>query len=291
MSGCRECGPVERAPKKPVMRYHGSKWNLALWIISHFPAHSIYVEPFGGGGSVLLQKGRAACEILNDIDREVVNVFRVLRDPELSERLAELLALTPFAEVEFDLSYKRTRDRVEQARRTILRGFLGCGSRGTTGADRTGFRYADNSGTVGHKVWAKYPDSIQAFCGRLSGVAITCRPAIKLIQQMDGKRDSSTTLYYCDPPYLHSTRENGSTWRRSYRHDMTDDDHRQLAEVLRSVRGFVVLSGYPSALYDELYPDWERVESRAWADGAKERTECLWLSPRVSEWMRGRLLL
>jgi len=112
------------APTRPVLRYHGGKWRLASWIISHFPPHRVYVEPFGGAASVLLRKPRSYAEVYNDMDGEIVNVFRVLRDPARARELERVLRLTPFAREEFELSYIRDEDPIEQARRTIVRAFI-----------------------------------------------------------------------------------------------------------------------------------------------------------------------
>src|SRR5579859_5689382 len=113
---------------RPVIRYHGGKWKLAPWIIGHFPAHRCYVEPYGGGGSVLLRKPRSYAEVYNDLNNDVVNLFRVLRDPPAYRKLLNLLRRTPFARVELEQAYRPTRDRVERARRTLVRAFMGFGS-------------------------------------------------------------------------------------------------------------------------------------------------------------------
>lgn len=190
---------VDEVPSGTVLRYHGGKARLAEWIISHFPTHRVYVEPYGGGASVLMRKPRSKAEVYNELDRQVANVFEVLRDPEQNERLCELIVLTPFSREQFDLSYEESEDPVEQARRTIMRGFMGMSTRGTSGAHRTGFRYSDTSGSRAEAVWARYPDRIAAFGRRLSGVIIDNVPAVDLIKRMDGLRDGPETLYYCDP--------------------------------------------------------------------------------------------
>lgn len=279
------------APRGPILRYCGGKWKLAEWIIAHFPPHRVYVEPYAGAASVLMQKPRSRMEIINDLDGEVVNVFRVLRDPARSARLEELLALTPFAREEFDLSYKRARNRVEQARRTILRGFMGCSTRGTSGAHRTGFRFSDAGGIVAEKVWGRYPDRVAAFCSRLKGVVIEHKPALILMEQLDATRSGEMALYYADPPYPHSTRQAGSMYARSYRNEMSDGEHRDLAALLHRVRGMVVISGYRCALYDELYADWQRFDHTAYAYGGRRRTESIWLSPRTMAGLNGSLEL
>jgi DNA adenine methylase len=262
-------------PKRPVLRYHGGKWKLAPWIISHFPPHRIYTEAFGGGASVLLRKSRAYGEIYNDLDGEVVTLFRVLR--ESGDELVRRLRLTPFARAEFDLSYERSADPVEQARRTVVRSFMGFGSDSASGI-KSGFRANSNrSGTTPAHDWASYPDKLAAAIDRLRGVVIENRDATTLIPA----HDAPDTLHYVDPPYPHATR---TVAGKGYRHEMTDDDHRALAEVLHRVEGMVVLSGYPCDLYDvELYPDWHRVTRAAHADGARKRTEVLWLNPAAAK--------
>lgn len=127
------------AVTKPVLRYHGGKWRLASWIISHFPAHRVYVEPFGGAASVLMQKPRSYAEVYNDLDGEIVNVFRVLQCPEKRARLCEMLHFTPYARAEFMLAWEPTDDPVEAARRVIIRAQMGFGSAGAT-RGTTGFR-------------------------------------------------------------------------------------------------------------------------------------------------------
>jgi DNA adenine methylase len=129
---------------RPVLRYHGGKWMLAPWILEHFPPHRIYTEAFGGAGSVLMRKPRAKLvEVYNDLDGEIVNLFRLLRDPETAGALKRLLTATPFARVEFEESYRAHQDALEQARRTVVRSFMGFGSDSASGT-KTGFRANGN---------------------------------------------------------------------------------------------------------------------------------------------------
>jgi DNA adenine methylase len=233
---------------RPVLRYHGGKFRLAPWIASFSPAHSVYVEPFGGAASVLLHKPRAKSEVYNDIAEDVVNVFRVLRDPALAGRLARLVELTPFARAEFDASYERTDDPVEAARRTIIRAFLGFGSGAAFSKHATGFR----TGVRGERKAGaasdllSWPAEVPAFVERLRGVTIESRDALYLMARTDGPG----TLFYVDPPYPLSTRGNARGVRQKYAQELTDDDHRRLAGVLQDLQGMIVLSGYPCALYD-----------------------------------------
>jgi DNA adenine methylase len=269
---------------RPVLRYHGGKWLLAPWIISHFPKHRTYVEPFAGGGSVLMRKPRSYSEIYNDRWDIVVNVFQVLRDPEKAEQLKKQLYLTPFSRQEFkqcgSFDIRSIADPVERARRTILRSFAGFGSASTNSEYATGFRAGSRqSGTTPAHDWMHYPDNIDGFVARLRGVVIENKDATEVIRQ----HDSPETLIYADPPYVHETR-NMRRGNAAYHHEMDDDGHRQLAAVLKSVKGMVVISGYPCNLYDEeLYSDWDRRETEALADGARPRTEVLWLNKACSD--------
>lgn len=270
-------------PTRPVLRYHGGKWRLAPWIISHFPAHRIYVEPYGGAASVLMRKPRSFAEVYNDLDEDVVNIFRVLRDPAAAEQLRELVHLTPWSRVEFWEAYEPTDDPVERARRTITKAFM---AHGTTWRkkNRTGFRAKNfRRNQTGAKDWCNWPDVIPAFVERLRGVTIEARPALEIIAQ----QDTPDTLFYVDPPYVLETRttvrKGGQSDRdRAYVHDLSDDQHAELAEVLRGADGMAIVSGYPCDLYEELYSGWKRVERGAQVDGiAQSRTEVLWISPRA----------
>lgn len=262
------------APERPVLRWHGGKWLLAPWIISHLPPHKVYVEPFGGAASVLLRKPRSYAEIYNDLDDEVVNLFRVLQGH--GERLLEVLRLTPFARVEFQAAYEPTDDPVEKARRLVVRSFMGFGSDGHNGARPTGFRANSNrSGTTPAHDWANYPDALPAIIERWRGVIIEHRPALDVMAQ----HDSPLTLHYVDPPYMWGTRSPArNSVRRNYAHELNDDDHIALLAFIQKLEGSVVLSGYPTELYDDTLKGWHRVEREALADGARERTEVLWIN-------------
>ncbi|GAB3380892.1 DNA adenine methylase [Spongiibacter taiwanensis] len=189
--------------KSPVMRYHGGKFRLAPWVMSFFPKHHTYVEPFAGAAGVLLQKPRSISEVYNDLDGEVVNVFRVLQQPDTAAALERLLALTPYARDEFNLSYEPSECPVEQARRTLIRAHQGFGSAGAT-KHKTGFRIdsARAYGTSAH-IWAKYPRCISQFVERLQAVVIENKPALDVIDN----HDRPDTLFFVDPPYVHSTRK------------------------------------------------------------------------------------
>ena len=265
---------------RPVMRWHGGKWMLAPWIISHFPPHKVYVEPFGGAASVLLRKPRCYAEIYNDMDGDAVNLFRVLRGPHAGE-LVDALRLTPFSRDEFEVAHKPATEPVERARRLVVRSFMGFGS--NAHARRSGFRFnSNNSDTAPGAAWRNYPESLGAVILRLSGVVIENRPAIDVIRA----HDRGDVLIYADPPYVMGTRSDD---RPDYMHEMTDAAH-ELLDVLRHHSGMVALSGYPSQLYDTTLRGWTRIERAALADGAKKRVEVLWLNPRCAQRVQGDLL-
>lgn len=276
-----------RAPTRPLLRYHGGKFRIADWIIGHFPPHETYVEAYAGAASILMRKPRSHVECLNDLEDRVVNLFRVLRDPVQALALRRRLELTPFARSEFNDAYRKPKDAIDKARKTVVLSFMGIGSAAVCRGYRSGFRCKPSTErALPSHDWAGWPAEIPAFVARLRGVAIENREATEVMERLD----FPTTLFYVDPPYLHSTRPS-SRGRQGYRHEMKDADHERLAEVLHALRGMVVLSGYPSGLYDELYRGWARTERKTMADGASPRVEVLWLNPACALAQRQQRLL
>lgn len=288
----------EVCPARPVLRWYGGKWRIAPWIISMFPPHSTYVEPFGGAASVLLRKPRAYAEVYNDLDDWVVNLFRVLRNEHDAARLIAQLELTPFAREEFEASAELANspigDAVEMARLLIVRSFMGFGANAHNGRS-TGFRSNTHHGRSGDFYgggnrsskrnckglahdWANYPAALAFVVERMRGVTIESRDACEVMAQ----HDSDGTLHYVDPPYLPETRSPANKHDlkyRAYRHELTKQDHIRLLECLRNLIGFVVLSGYASHVYDDALSDWHRSERKTFADGARPRTEVIWINP------------
>lgn len=255
--------------KRPILRYFGGKYVLAPWIVSHLPEHRVYVEPYGGAGSVLMRKPKSYAEVWNDLDDGVFNLFSILRCKSRAAELQESLRLTPFSRREFELAHVRHPDPIESARRLIVRSFMGFGADSVNNINsKTSFRSDSNrSGTTPAHDWANYAPVVQAFADRLSGVVIENRDAFEVMAQHDGP----DTLHYVDPPYPLKTRGG----RHRYNHEMTDQQHVKLGEFLLSLKGRVVLSGYETDLYD--LPGWVRAEKVAFADGAKKRKEILWI--------------
>jgi DNA adenine methylase len=256
-------------PTRPVLRYYGGAWQRALWTISFFPEHQAYVEPCGGAASVLLRKPRCKLETLNDVDGRVVNFFRVLRDRPGD--LIDRVRLTPWAEDEFRLARQPAADEVEDARRFFFACWMGI--RGGPNAGPRDFRWAlkltrrsaPASDVAGEEhLWVA--------ARRLMGVQILNRDALALI----GKVRGTGALIYFDPPYLAETRT-----RRAggYRYEPAAGWHIEAADLLCAHDGPVVVAGYPSALYADLYEarGWKRHERAFVTNSGGRRVEAVWV--------------
>jgi DNA adenine methylase len=256
-----------------ILHYPGSKWSMADWIIEHMPEHETYLEPFFGSGAVLFNKAPSKIETVNDLDGQVVNLFRVIRDRP--EDLAEKIRWTPYSRQEYYDSYETTGDELEDARRFLVRCWM---ARGAKTSDRTGWRHNIDVSHCPNKTvpkqWMEMPEKIVVIAQRLQGIQIEHQPAVKLIERY--RRPD--VLIYADPPYLMETRHG-----RMYRHEMTDDDHLELLDSLDAHPGPVLLSGYAHPLYDERLKHWHRETKVVQAEGGKKRKEVLWINPVAVE--------
>lgn len=262
-------------PRRPALRYHGGKWRLAPWVIGHFPPHACYVEPYGGAAGVLLRKDRSHLEVYNDLDGEVVSFFRVLRDR--TDEFIRQIELTPFSRQELDEAFEPAEDDLERARRFYVRAWQSRG--GPRSQWRTGWRF-QRTNARGKRSVDDWTDTghLRAIVERLREVQIEHDEALPVIERYD----TPDTLFYCDPPYLASTRSD--RWgSHAYTHEMTQEDHVELAQVLSEIEGMAIVSGYPSELYDDLYGDWAWVERTAITDARSRATECLWISPAAMD--------
>lgn len=261
---------------KPILKYPGAKWRLADWIIEHMPPHDSYLEPFFGSGAVFFGKQKARIETINDIDGEIVSFFRVCR--EQPEELAEALSLTPWARDEREAAFDEApTGAVEQARRFAVRCWMtfGAGLSKSNGWRHTTARNY-NGGPDNPKIWARMPECVHAAANRLMEAQIENRPALDVIQRFDGPN----VLIYADPPYVIDTLNcNG----RLYSHVMSNEEHVELLRALTAHQGMVLLSGYESDMYQDLLSGWQLVTTKAQAECAASRTECLWLNPHAVE--------
>lgn len=259
---------------QPVLRYPGAKWALAPWIVSHFPPHEAYVEPFFGSGAVLLRKPPSRSELINDVDGAVVAFFRLLRDRP--EELAAALALTPYSRDELRHCARddEALDDVERARRFAVACWQTRG--GGQGRRYPGWRFdmygAANKSLAG--TWATLPDRIRDVAQRFARVAIENRPALEVLEILSRADKGRHSLVYADPPYLM-----GSIDPRLYKHGMREAEHAELLEALDRFEGAVVLSSYDHPLYEDRLRHWATVRRRTRNQVNDARTEVLWLNP------------
>lgn len=250
---------------KAILKYPGAKWRIAEWIIDHFPPHKVYMEPFFGSGAVFFKKEPAYIETVNDINGEIVNLFRVCR--QYPEELAKAINLTPFARDEFRDCYSPADDPIEQARRTLVRYHQ---SFGTCNSSKNSWRNVQTyGGPRCATMWNDLPQIIVDCCERLKNAQIENTDALTLIERYD----DPDTLIYCDPPYLQSTRK-----KNMYKCEMRDDEHYELLQKLKASKSMVIISGYDSELYDTELCGWRTDERVTTAQMGLHRTEKLWMN-------------
>lgn len=265
--------------KSPIAWY-GGKAYYAEWLIERFPEHRVYVEPFGGAANVLLRKPQSEVEVYNDVDDRVVNLFRVVRDPEQFERLRMLLDLTPYARGEFAglLELPPSDDPVEKARRFFAICRQARGGMGMSKLSKNCWAYSRRTRRDMAEPVSKYLsaiDGLEDVAARLRTVMIESRPAIELIPRYDGE----DSFFYLDPPYMPETRHGNKA--ATYAHEMTVDDHAALLDALLQIKGKAMLSGYAAPLYDEKLKTWRREELKTkahMANSGEERTEVIWFN-------------
>lgn len=258
---------------KAILKYPGSKWKIAKWIIDHFPEgyeNMTYLEPFLGSGSVFFTKERSRIETINDLDDSVVNLFKIVRDRP--EELAYQISMTPWSRKEYTDSYIPVDDELERARRFLVRTWMAIGAKTS---DITGWRNnisAENRTIQGfHNT---LPERIIKTCDRLkhtkkSVVQIENQDVFKLIERYN----RTDVLMYLDPPYVMKTRHG-----RIYKHEFTDNDHIKLLELCNRSKAKIVISGYDSELYDCYLSDWHKDTIIADCESGQKRTEVLWMN-------------
>lgn len=256
------------SPTQPaLLRYPGAKWTLAPRIIAEFGSHAHYVEPYFGSGAVFFTKPPALHEVLGDIDGEVVNFWRVLR--ERTEDLCWALETTPWSRAEYEASAVPADDPIESARRFAVRCWQ---AHAAVRSKMTGWR---NRGPAQPRAgmsqrWRKVPAQLRAVAERLADAEIESRDALEVVDRFN----SAGVLLYVDPPYLRTTRT-----AKLYAHEADDAHHIELLELLRKHRGPAVVSGYASELYDEALGDWHRIALRALrVEKGAARQEILWVN-------------
>lgn len=257
---------------KAIIRYPGAKWSLANWIISHFPEEyekMVYLEPFVGSGAVFFNKLPGAVETVNDLNGDIVNLFRVLR--EHPEELKRLISLTPYAREEYDNSFLPCEDNVEKARRYIVRTTQAIGAKMDGKCGWRNHKQPKIGGTACK--WCGIYDTITVAAERLKGdtthlVQIENMDALRLIERYN----SDKVLMYLDPPYVRSTRKGG----RLYSHEMTDDEQLQLLEIITRSQAKIVISGYDSEMYNNALCSWYRFQTETRTTSTELVKEFIW---------------
>lgn len=246
-----------------LLKYPGSKWRISDWIISHFPRHKVYCEPFFGSGAIFFNKKPAYIETINDLNGDIVNLFKVCR--EHPNELAQLIDLTPFARDEFCDCYEKSDNPIEQARRTIVRYHQ---SFGTSNSSKNSWRNVQTYG--GPKcatMWNYLPNAVLECAKRLKEAQIENIDAVKLIRRYDDE----DTLIYCDPPYLRGLRK-----KNIYAYEMSDEKHFELLKAVKANHSKIVISGYDNELYNQELKGWSTDTKRTTAQMGLHRTEKIW---------------
>lgn len=271
---------VSRRTMAPFMWY-GGKGNFAKHILPYLSTeHHTYAEPYCGAASVFWHKQKSKVEVLNDLNGDIVNLFRVFQDRNLREEFKHRIEFTLYSFDEFKLALSIVDDAapIDRAWAFYVRqnqGWCGkCDSPGDWG--RTFNAYCGMSGTANK--WVKRRNTIDWWSKRLSGVQLDNRDALEFIKFWD----RPDTLFYCDPPYVADTRRS----KDDYDHECADSHHEELISLLLTIKGMAIVSGYKHPIYDQLVKSgWsvESVDTVSHTSRAKDkRTECIWLSPRIS---------
>jgi len=256
---------------EPVLRWPGAKWRIAPWIVSMFPRHETYCEPFFGSGATFFLKERSGTETINDIDSEIYNLFTVCR--QRPDELAKLVEMTPYSREEYMKSYEHTSDDpVERARKFLVRTWQAYGGKtysSTSWAhDRTNLVFRP-------KYWSMLPDRILQVITRLKMAQIENMDARELIPMYNRK----TTLIYVDPPYLRRTRTN-----RHYSCEFCSvEQHRELLELCLKHKGPCIVSGYEDPLYNEMLGEWEKKSMKVATNAGGSATEVVWLNRKANQ--------
>lgn len=253
---------------KAIMKYPGSKWSIAEWIISFFPDHHSYLEGFFGSGAVLFNKPRSNIETVNDLDGNVVNLFEwIKRDPE---KLAHEIYFTPYARQVYEDAFARNpEDSLQKAVDFYIRLNMGHGFR--TNGEKVGWKndVQGRERAYAAQDWCNLPEKIIQAAERLRGVQIENRPAVELIKRFN----YPNVLIYADPPYVLSTRHG-----KQYRHELDDKGQNDLLDVLLAHKGPVLLSGYDNELYNDRLKGWHRKETTCYSQVCSKKREILWMN-------------
>lgn len=249
----------------PILKYPGAKNRLAPWIVSHIQKHDVYLEPYFGSGGVFFTKQPSRIETINDLDSNVVNFFKVIR--EYPNEFVKKLQLTPYAREEYNQAFVADSgdDIIEQARKFAVRCWQGFGC---SNRYQNGFRTSQQSTSpCTTKQWKSFVDVIPEVAERLMHAQIECKTAIQLLDMYNTK----DVFIYLDPPYLPEIRK-----KYQYVHEMTHENHVELLERIVDHPGKILISGYESSLYMDILSDWYCTSISTRAEKGVQRREYLW---------------
>lgn len=257
---------------KTILKYPGAKNRIAHWICEYIPDHKVYLEPYFGSGAVFFNKLPARIETLNDIDGNIVNYFRVIR--EKPEELIALMKMTPFSRDEYNAAFENLPEDsdVERARKFAVRCWMGIGC---SNLYKNGFRSSQQS-TSPHvtKEWRMLPERLLLASDRLMNAQIENLPAMELIKRYD----TADVFMYVDPPYLHGTRKD-----HLYKHEMENTEHEELLELLTGHPGKILISGYDNELYNTMLSGWKKAQKKTQAEAGIRRVETIWMNYEVGQ--------
>ncbi len=262
-----------------VLKYSGSKWRIAKRLVELIPPHHSYVEPYFGSGAVLFNKPPSRIETVNDLDGDVVNLFRCIQED--SGYLARLVMTTPYSRETYDASFKTIPltgippgdDRFRKACRFLAKMWQAYGSRND--GYKSGWKYDAAGRERMYTLWDWYalPEWIVEAAERLRKVQIERSPALEVIKRFDNR----DTFIYLDPPYLLGTRN-----RKQYRHEMDDSDHEELLEAVKQSHAWIMISGYESDMYNSYLQGWHKAYFKSCADGGRARKEVVWMNYEIN---------
>lgn len=259
---------LEVVVMKAIAKYPGSKWSIANWIISFFPEHHSYLEPFFGSGAVLFNKPRSNIETVNDLDGNVVNLFEwIKKEPE---RLAHEIYYTPYARQVYNETFTVVpEDSFEQAVNFYIRLNMGHGFR--TNGEKVGWKndIQGRERAYASQDWVHLPEKIMQAAERLRGVQIDNRPAIELMKRFN----YPNVLIYLDPPYVLSTRHG-----KQYRYEMDNEEQEELLSIALKHKGPVLISGYESHLYNSILCGWHKEGTTSYSQVCSKKKEVLWMN-------------
>jgi DNA adenine methylase len=263
---------------KPPITYYGGKIRLAPWIVNVMKRYDFkrYVEPFGGSAAVLFAKKPSKCEIYNDLHSNLITLYRVLRAPRQFKKFIEYVECAPYSRQVFNDSRRALEDKtLSDVERALA--FFVCLRQSFSNLMNSWSTPSECSRTVAAVSYWRAISRLPEIHQRLKHVHIEQMDAIECIKKYANTR----SLLYVDPPYVHSTR----VAPKIYRHEFSDEQHRELVQTLLEVPGHKILSGYEHSVYLPLLDNgWTLLTRRicCHASGKSKKTyrvECLYCSP------------